>query len=72
MKHPRLIVTCGIATLFPPVSLAQFASITNDDSQLAEIVVTAQKRTENIQDAPLSVTAFAGSTLAAAGARVLG
>jgi len=35
--------------------------------QLEEIVVTAQKRGQNLQDVPLSVTAFTGDTLAAAG-----
>lgn len=34
---------------------------------IAEIVVTAQKRAENVQDVPLSITAFSGETLAAAG-----
>ena len=72
MKHLRLIATCGMATLSPAVALTQNSSIRSDDNQLAEIVVTAQKRSENIQDAPLSVTAFAGSTLAAAGVTVVG
>src|SRR6202041_2737765 len=38
-----------------------------NDNQLAEIVVTEQKRSENIQDAPLSVTALTGAALKAAG-----
>jgi iron complex outermembrane receptor protein len=67
MRHLQLIATCGIATLSPAVALTQNSSMGSDDNQLAEIVVTAQKRSENIQDAPLSVTAFAGSALAAAG-----
>lgn len=32
-----------------------------------EIVVTAQKREENVQDVPISVTAFSGDLLAAQG-----
>src|ERR1700733_6225425 len=72
MKHLRLIATCGMATLSPAVALTQNSSIRSDDNQLAEIVVTAQKRSENIQDAPLSVTAFTGSTLTAAGVTVVG
>ena len=67
----RLIVTCVIATLSPAVGQAQNASIRNDDNQLTEIVVRAQKRSENIQDAPLSVTAFTASTLSAAGVTVV-
>jgi iron complex outermembrane recepter protein len=66
-----LIVTCGIATLSPAVAQTESASTKSDDNQLAEIVVTAQKRSENIQDAPLSVTAFTGSALTAAGVTVV-
>ena len=36
-------------------------------NQLQDIVVTAQKRGQNLQDVPLSVSAFTGATLAAAG-----
>jgi len=64
-------VTCGIATSSPAVAQTQSASIKSDDNQLPEIVVTAQRRTENIQDAPLSVTAFTGSALTAAGITVV-
>jgi len=64
-----LMVTCAFVNLSSAVAQAQSES--RDDNQLAEIVVTAQKRSENIQDAPLSVTAFSGSTLAAAGIRVV-
>lgn len=35
--------------------------------QLDEIVVTAQKRSENIQDVPISIQAFRGGALAASG-----
>ncbi len=35
---------------------------------LEEIVVTAQKRAENLQDVPVAVAAFSGATLAEAGA----
>ncbi|MDB5397446.1 MAG: TonB-dependent receptor, partial [Rhodospirillales bacterium] len=62
-----LIVTCGIAASSPAVAQTQSASTKSDDNQLPEIVVTAQKRPENIKDAPLSVTAFTGSALTAAG-----
>lgn len=33
------------------------------ESALGEIVVTARKRAENLQDTPISVTAFSGETL---------
>ena len=66
-----IVVTCVIATFSSAPSQSQDASIKSQDNQLAEIVVTAQKRSENIQDAPLSVTAFNGSTLKAAGVTVV-
>jgi len=65
------IVTCVIATSSPAVAQTQSASMKSDVNQLAEIVVTAQKRSQNIQDTPLSVTAFTGSTLRAAGVTVV-
>ena len=66
-----LIVPWGIATSTPAVAPTQSSSIQSDDNQLAQIVVTAQKRSENIQDTPLSVTAYSGSTLRAAGVDVV-
>lgn len=38
------------------------------DRQLGEVIVTAQKRAQNVQDVPISITALSGETLAAAGA----
>jgi iron complex outermembrane recepter protein len=66
-----LIAPCVIATLSPAIAQTQGTSINSEDNELAEIVVTVQKRSENIQDAPLSVTAFTGSTLTAAGVTVV-
>jgi iron complex outermembrane recepter protein len=65
------LIVSVIATLSPAVVQAQNASVKIDDNQLAEIVVRAQKRSENIQDAPLSVTAFSESSLRAAGVTVV-
>jgi iron complex outermembrane recepter protein len=38
-------------------------------SEIADIVVTARRREENLQDAPISVTAISGEQLAASGAK---
>ncbi|WP_337186327.1 TonB-dependent receptor [Phenylobacterium sp.] len=38
-----------------------------ESAAVEEVVVTAQKRAENVQDVPISVTAFSGETLEAAG-----
>ncbi|MGL5840095.1 MAG: TonB-dependent receptor [Sphingorhabdus sp.] len=54
------IATTGFAA---PV-LAQEA-IAEDDGSLSEIVVTAQRRQENLQDVPLSVDVVSGEKLAA-------
>lgn len=40
-----------------------------EDGHLAEIVVTAQKRSENLQDVPIAVSAVSGGTLKAMGVR---
>src|ERR1700733_9028602 len=42
-------------------------SSNNTDGQLAEVVVTAQKRTESIQDVGITVAAFSGNELKTAG-----
>ncbi len=44
-------------------ALAQTKPATTDDSNLETIIVTAQKRVENVQDAPLAISAVSGATL---------
>jgi outer membrane receptor protein involved in Fe transport len=48
------------ATTIPP-------SAAHDADQLQAVVVTAEKRAERIQDVPLSISAFTGDQLVAAG-----
>ncbi len=43
---------------------ADTASATTDTGGLQEIVVTAQRRNENLQDVPITIQAFSGDTLA--------
>jgi iron complex outermembrane recepter protein len=51
----------------PPSSTDASASNPSPTGQLEEIVVTAQKRSENLQDVPVSVLAYAANQLAAVG-----
>ncbi|KRA56631.1 hypothetical protein ASD79_16305 [Caulobacter sp. Root655] len=53
------------ALLTAPAALAQAAQAANSVVSIDEIVVTAQKRAENVQDVPLAITAVRGETLAA-------
>jgi iron complex outermembrane recepter protein len=53
--------TAAVAS--PPPALAE----DNSGAQLAEVVVTAQKRAENIQDVPIAITAYSESDLRSKG-----
>lgn len=52
--------TPAIAQSAPPPEQAQ----SDDTGSVADIVVTAQRRTERLQDTPISITAVTGETLA--------
>ena len=52
----------GIAYADPTPDNSGAAEAAPSDA-LAEITVTAQRRTENIQDVPISIQAFTGQTL---------
>ena len=54
--HAQQVTSSGAANATP--------SAATDTQGLADIVVTAQRREENLQNVPLSVTALSGSTLA--------
>lgn len=60
-----LLLGAMSALTVPDMALAQDAAPA--EGGLEEIVVTARKREENLQSAPLSVAAFSGDTLAKAG-----
>jgi iron complex outermembrane recepter protein len=64
-------LSCAVATavhlaLFPGTALAQ-GTDSAESLVLEEIIVTAQRREQNIQDTPLSVSAISGDRLGAAG-----
>ncbi len=61
-RRQRFLTSCSVGTImglvFPATVLAQDAG--TDGSEFEEILVTAQKRAESIQDVPLAITAFSG------------
>ena len=62
-KSALLGVVSLTATLMASTALAQRAPV----SQVEEVVVTAQRRTENLQNVPVTVTAMSASQLQARG-----
>lgn len=67
MHHPirtlrrALSVSCGVAAL--SLSIAAATAAQAQDTQVSDVIVTAQKRSENLQDVPVSVVALAGERL---------
>ncbi|WP_293900283.1 TonB-dependent receptor [Phenylobacterium sp.] len=65
MKKAILIAGAGIAALLgAPQALAQAAAAASGDSSVAEIVVTAQKREERLQQVPVAVSVISGDAIA--------
>ena len=56
-----LALSCGIAAL--PAALATAAPALAQETTVGEVVVTAQKRSENLQDVPVSVASLDGEQL---------
>jgi iron complex outermembrane recepter protein len=57
---------CLVALFFSAATPAfsQTAAPAEDEGGIQEIIVTAQKRTENVQNVPIAISAFAGDALA--------
>jgi len=68
-KYSRLALALLAASALPGLSLAQVATPANGaaTNQVAEIVVTAQKRAENVQNVPVSMTVVTADQLQTAG-----
>jgi iron complex outermembrane recepter protein len=62
MKRAYLVAV-GMLAASPFGSYAQNASSEHEATALAEIIVTAQRRVENLQEVPISVTALTGADL---------
>src|SRR3989338_4983751 len=60
VMRKSLLLGCAVLALSAGQSLAQEVE---DAAAVEEIVVTAQKRSENLQDVPVSVTAFNAQAL---------
>ena len=63
MRTKLLLSLSAIAVV--ATSTPAFAQEANADARLDEIIVTAQRREENLQDVPVSVATLGGDTLAA-------
>ena len=60
--HPAAAITAAVSAAL--VAAPALAQTTAGSGALEEIIVTAQKRSENLQDVPISVQALDGSKLA--------
>src|SRR3984957_9851102 len=62
MKSMKRLSLCGMGILTVCLNSA-LPAWADDSTQLAEIVVTAEKRSENLQEVPISVNVVSGDTL---------
>jgi outer membrane receptor protein involved in Fe transport len=67
--HSRSKLSCAIATILGSgaaghVGAANSADTESGADQIQEITVTAQRRTENVQNVPIAIQAFTGEALA--------
>lgn len=74
MKRGFAIMSVSLMALLPAVAAAQepagsSSSAVAEQDGIGEIVVTAQRREQNIQDVPISITAISGDALTEVGIR---
>jgi iron complex outermembrane receptor protein len=69
-RHPLLLLLAiGVGGMAPPVRAEQDDLFELPLEQLEHMIVTAQKRSENLQEVPVSISAFAGEDLVSYGVR---
>ena len=58
MKHSIKACLLGFSALVPAIACAQAEAPADDGATTGDIVVTARKREERLQDVPIAVTAY--------------
>ena len=66
MRLVRLALYLPLALIAPALFVPTFSVPSAQAAELEEIIVTARKREENLQEVPLSVTAFSGEEISRA------
>jgi iron complex outermembrane receptor protein len=67
MKHSLRTPVPHVSTAVALALLAPAAGAAADDTVLEEVIVTAERRAQNLQDVPISATVFSGEELEARG-----
>lgn len=68
MRGGKWLLLSSVALMYGPQAMAQSAKgAETGDGGIADIVVTAQKRAENLQDVPIAVSAFSQEALQSRG-----
>ena len=60
---PRFLASTALSLFLVSFAAPAMAQETSEDSGIGDIVVTAQKRAENIQDVPLAISAVGSEYL---------
>ncbi|MBC2662776.1 TonB-dependent receptor [Novosphingobium flavum] len=63
----RAALAVALVPAATPYFAASAAEVASEDNAIEEIVVTAQRRSENLQDVPIAITALSKATLTNAG-----